>query len=306
MWAAAENNAAVARGADRGRRRHQGALEGRRVHAVPVRRARRSHRRGAGRCSTPAPTSTRRCPTAPARCVLAVMNAHYELAALLLDEGADPNADAPGLDGAASDRLDAPAELPASTCPARCRPASLDSLELVRKLVQHGADVNARQTEGAEGRQPEHAEPDRRDAVPARGQVGRPAADARCCSSSAPIRRSTNDDGTTPLMVAAGVGIWAPGENPGTDEEALAAVKLLLEVGGGQRERRRQERRDGAARRDLPRRLDPDREVPGRQGRQARRPEQQGMDAADRLPTASSTPPTSSSAIPRRRRCSGR
>ena len=34
-------------------------------------------------------------------------------------------------------------------------------------------------------------------------------------------------------MVAAGVGIWAPGENPGTEEEALAAVKLLLEVGGG-------------------------------------------------------------------------
>ena len=34
------------------------------------------------------------------------------------------------------------------------------------------------------------------------------------------------NNGTTPLMVAAGVGIWAPGENPGTHEEALAAVKL--------------------------------------------------------------------------------
>ena len=34
-------------------------------------------------------------------------------------------------------------------------------------------------------------------------------------------------------MVAAGVGIWAPGENPGTHEEALAAVKLALEAGGG-------------------------------------------------------------------------
>jgi mono/diheme cytochrome c family protein len=34
-------------------------------------------------------------------------------------------------------------------------------------------------------------------------------------------------------MVAAGVGIWAPGENPGTHDEALAAVKLALEVGGG-------------------------------------------------------------------------
>jgi ankyrin repeat protein len=43
----------------------------------------------------------------------------------------------------------------------------------------------------------------------------------------------TTDEGTTALMVAAGVGIWAPGENPGTHEEALAAVKLALEAGGG-------------------------------------------------------------------------
>src|SRR5687767_7599145 len=40
-------------------------------------------------------------------------------------------------------------------------------------------------------------------------------------------------NGTTALMAAAGVGIWAPGENPGTHEEALAAVKLAFEAGGG-------------------------------------------------------------------------
>jgi hypothetical protein len=34
-------------------------------------------------------------------------------------------------------------------------------------------------------------------------------------------------------MAAAGVGIWAPGENPGTHEEALAAVQLAFDVGGG-------------------------------------------------------------------------
>ena len=34
-------------------------------------------------------------------------------------------------------------------------------------------------------------------------------------------------------MAAAGVGIWAPGENPGTEEEALAALKLAYEAGGG-------------------------------------------------------------------------
>jgi cytochrome c553 len=41
------------------------------------------------------------------------------------------------------------------------------------------------------------------------------------------------NNGTTALMAAAGVGIWAPGENPGTHDEALAAVKLAFEVGGG-------------------------------------------------------------------------
>ena len=55
-------------------------------------------------------------------------------------------------------------------------------------------------------------------------------------------------------MVAAGVGIGAPGESPGTEEEALAAVKLLPRGRRWQRDRRGQERLHGAARRDPPRR----------------------------------------------------
>ena len=42
-----------------------------------------------------------------------------------------------------------------------------------------------------------------------------------------------NEDGTTPLMAAAGVGIWAVGESPGTNEEALDAVRYALALGGG-------------------------------------------------------------------------
>src|SRR5690606_23850489 len=42
------------------------------------------------------------------------------------------------------------------------------------------------------------------------------------------------EGGTSAVMVAAGVGIWSPGTNPGTTEEALAALKLALEVGGGE------------------------------------------------------------------------
>jgi hypothetical protein len=41
-----------------------------------------------------------------------------------------------------------------------------------------------------------------------------------------------NVDNTTPLMVAAGVGLFSPGENPGTPEESFEAVKICLEMGG--------------------------------------------------------------------------
>ncbi len=40
-----------------------------------------------------------------------------------------------------------------------------------------------------------------------------------------------NEDGTTALMVAAGVGIWAVGESPGSNEDAREAVKLMIELG---------------------------------------------------------------------------
>ena len=41
-----------------------------------------------------------------------------------------------------------------------------------------------------------------------------------------------NEDNTTPIMVAAGVGTQAPGEDPGTEPEVLEAVKVALELGG--------------------------------------------------------------------------
>jgi ankyrin repeat protein len=44
-----------------------------------------------------------------------------------------------------------------------------------------------------------------------------------------------NADKTTPLMVAAGVDLWNPGEDggtlPGDEPEALEAVKMLVELG---------------------------------------------------------------------------
>ena len=40
-------------------------------------------------------------------------------------------------------------------------------------------------------------------------------------------------DGTSALMAAAGVGVYGPGESPGTAEEGKKPKKLAFEVGGG-------------------------------------------------------------------------
>src|SRR4029078_83243 len=41
----------------------------------------------------------------------------------------------------------------------------------------------------------------------------------------------SNGDGDTPLMVAAGVGVYSQGESPGEPEESAEAVKMLLALG---------------------------------------------------------------------------
>ena len=42
----------------------------------------------------------------------------------------------------------------------------------------------------------------------------------------------TNEDGSTLLMVASGLGIHSPGEDPGTEAEALECAQIALELGG--------------------------------------------------------------------------
>lgn len=227
MWAAAENNAPAIKllieaGADVQTRTPGGftallfAVRGGHIDAV------RALLEGGGKVDEALPDGT-------SALVLATINAHYELAALLLDKGANPNADAQGWTAlhqiAWSRRHNAGFNLPGPVAT-----GNLDSLDLVRKLVRAGADVNARQTK--EPRDGNRNQQNRIGATPfllAAKSADVPLMKVLLESGANPALKTAN--GTTPLMVAAGVGIWAPGENPGTHDEAFAAVKLLLDLG---------------------------------------------------------------------------
>ena len=109
---------------------------------------------------------------------------------------------------------------------------TLDSLELVRRLVARGADVNARITKEPRDGNRNMLNRDRRHAVPHGGEIGRRPL-MRVLLECGADPEITTTDGTSALMAAAGVGVYGPGESPGTAEEAFEAVKLAFEVGGG-------------------------------------------------------------------------
>ena len=161
--------------------------------------------------------------------VLAVANAHYELAALMLDAGADPNAAAQGWTALHQITwVRKPGK--GDNDPAPEGSGNLSSLDLVRKLVAKGANVNARMTRS--------------------GNVGRTSMNMMGATpfmmaartADAPLMRLLaelgadpllpNADNSTPLLAAAGLGTYSPGEDPGTEAEVLDAVKVAMELGG--------------------------------------------------------------------------
>jgi ankyrin repeat protein len=231
MWAAAENNAAAigvlaAAGAHVHERSKSGSF-------TPLLFAVRAGHLDAARALLQVGADVNETmPDGTSALVVAAINAHYELVAALLDQGANPNADKQGWTAlhqiAWSRRHNAGFNLPG---PAPT--GNLDSLDLVRRLVQKGANVNARVTkEPRDGNRnllnrigsTPFLMAAKNDDVPLMKVLLEQGADPAL----------TTHLGTTAMMVAAGVGIWAPGENPGTSDEALVAVQLAFEVGGGQ------------------------------------------------------------------------
>jgi ankyrin repeat protein len=177
---------------------------------------------GAGRGAAPAAGG-------PSALMLAVGSNHYELAAHLLDLGADPNASAQGWTALHQITwMRKPGQ--GSNGPGPAGSGNMDSLELVRRLAEYGADLNARMTRRAPA------------GTTALNMIGATPFLMAARTADAPLMRLlaelgadpllTNEDGTTPLMVAAGLGVHSPGEDPGTEREALEAVKVALALGG--------------------------------------------------------------------------
>lgn len=179
--------------------------------------------------------------------LLAIVNAHYELAALLLDRGADPNSPQP--QGTALHAM-AWMRRPGSGRGYNVRPTgNLDSIGLVAKLLEKGANPNV----GIAWKEKKIVYDRPEVQTPPNITIGRnylsfvgatPFYLAAKHSDVALMRLLVEHganpltptvQGITPLMAAAGVGFW-DGESPGPatgvpESESLEAVKLALQLG---------------------------------------------------------------------------
>ena len=162
--------------------------------------------------------------------LLAAANAHWELGVFMADQGADPNGAERGWT-ALHEMTWVRRPNFGFNPPGPVTTGNLDSLAFVRELVRRGADVNARIT----------VEP-RNGYRNALNRVGATPLMMAARLADAPLMRVLlelgadptieNEDGSTLLMVAAGLGIHSPGEDPGTEAEALECVQIALELGG--------------------------------------------------------------------------
>ena len=167
-------------------------------------------------------------PTGASALLLAVMNGHFELAAHLLDAGANPNADVPGytvLHAMTAVRKPGVGD----NDPPPDGSGRMSSIDLVKKLVARGANVNARMTKKA------NLNNTRLNEIGATPfMLAALTADAELMRTLAALGADpllTNAENSTPLMAAAGLATRSPGEDAGTETEVLEAVQVALDLG---------------------------------------------------------------------------
>lgn len=161
---------------------------------------------------------------------LAVESGHFELALILVQNGADPNGQRSGFtplhalswvrkpDRGENSKGD----------PSPIGSGRLTSLEFVRELVHAGADVNRRLNKGASGR----AVLSKRGATPfllAAKTCDIPFMKLMLELGADPT--IPNAEGCMPIMAAAGIGVRAVGEEAGTEPEVLETIDFLIQLG---------------------------------------------------------------------------
>ena len=161
--------------------------------------------------------------------VIAVTNAHFSLAKYLVEHGADPNAAEQGW--TALHQLEYPRRPNSGKgMPPVPMVDSLDTLTFAQFLLEHGADPNARQTKRFNNGERNFL--NRVGATPY--LLAAKHADAplmHLLAAHGADTRLATESNASPLMVAAGVGIFNLGESAGTNEEAFEAVQLAYELG---------------------------------------------------------------------------
>jgi ankyrin repeat protein len=159
----------------------------------------------------------------------AIENAHFELAAWLLELGADPSDMRSGYTPLhILSWIRKPDRGEAEGDPVPEGSGKLSSEQLIGKLIARGADVNARLRDGPSG----GGRIARKGATPL--MLAADTADTaylRLLVAAGADPTIKNVDGCTPLMAAAGLGTRSAEEEAGTDDEAVEAVSYVLGLG---------------------------------------------------------------------------
>jgi uncharacterized protein len=160
--------------------------------------------------------------------LLSVMNAQFDVASALLDAGADPKADLTGYTPLHAISVVRDPGI-GDNDPAPEGSGTMSSLELARKLVARGADVNAPMTKKVNLNNTRMNE------------IGATPFLLASLTADAPLMKTlldlganpaaTNVEKSTALMFAAGLATRSPGEDAGTESQVLEAVRILLANG---------------------------------------------------------------------------
>jgi ankyrin repeat protein len=167
--------------------------------------------------------------------VLAVTNAHYDLAGYLLDRGADPNANGQGW--TALHQVVRQRRWNARGITPPVPTGTMDTIDLIKKLLDKGAHVNARMwnnlmmTKDGQRQRFNYMGTTPFEVAAKIGDL--PVMKLLLASGADP--HIPNVENENALMVAAGVGLFSPGEDAGSDPEHMAerleAIKICVSLG---------------------------------------------------------------------------